>query len=468
MSHPRIRLLFVLLTLVVLCSAAQATNLQITVLDSVDNTTISHATVYQSGTNIGMTSNAGQFMMESGQGNLALRVAKEGYYDWAGTVAGNTTDLMVVLERESLVLKVGLFDSSTLSPVPGATVQLSAPNVSQAKTSDVNGSVSFAVSSYSYYSLNISASNYEPRTESVAIESTDKDLQYWLLSGNQYSFVVRDGNTKSAIDGATISVDSVVLGKTDSRGVLIAPVTRGQAVTIEVKKSGYQTFTESKTITTDEAIDYVSLTPLPVGAYVFVYDQQNRPLEGATVYVGNTLVGNTSVYGRASLQTLVSGSYTLIVKKSGYADTPQQISLSSDSTEFSVVMPLATTDLTIYVQDTDKKNLDGATIEIGGTKAGTTDSHGQFQTQITYNTPYNITASLDGYTPKSVEKEVQLGNTSTSLTITLEKNFDWGFLTLIGIGVIVVVFLIVVIRLAGNRNPPQQQRRSSGGRREEI
>jgi hypothetical protein len=465
MSHPRIRLLFVLLTLVVLCGAAQATNLQITVLDSVDNTTISHATVYLSGSNIGMTSNAGQFLLESGQGSLALRVSKDGYYDWAGTVAGDTTDLMVILDRESLVLKVDLYDSSSLNPVSGATVQLSAPNVSQSKISDANGTVSFAVSSYTYYTLNISASNYEARGESVAMESADKELQYWLLSGNQYSFVVKDKNTQSAIEGATVSVDSVVLGKTDSRGVLIVPVTREKTLLIEVTKSGYQTSSESKTINTGEAIDSVYLTPLPVGAYVFVYDQQNKPVEGASVYIDKTLLGNTSVYGRASLQTLVSGTYSLMVKKSGYADTTQQISLSDNSTEFSVVIPLASADLTIYVQDTDKKNLDGATIEIGGTKAGTTDSHGQFLTQITYNTKYNITAYLDGYTPKSVEEEVSLGNASTSLTITLEKNFDWGFLTLIGIGVVVILFLLVVVRLASGRN---RHRSSGGGRRDEI
>ena len=67
----------------------------------------------------------------------------------------------------------------------------------------------------------------------------------------------------------------MLLGTTDSRGVLIAPISRNTPVTIEVQKTGYQMVTQSKTISTNEAVDTISLTPVPVGAFIFVYDQQN-------------------------------------------------------------------------------------------------------------------------------------------------------------------------------------------------
>jgi hypothetical protein len=463
MYPHRIRFLFVLVCLIALCSAAQATNLLITVQDSLDNTTVPHATVYLSGANVGMTNNAGQFLLQSGQGDLNLRISMEGYDDWANTVAGNLTSLSVTLNRRALVLNVALYDSNSLQSVSGATLYLTSANSTQTKTSDASGAASFGVTSYTYYFLNITAPNYQPRSETIDVAAKDQDVQYWLLSGNQYSFVVRDKNSQAAVADASISVDSVLLGKTDARGILIAPISRDTPVTIEVKKTGYQTLTQSKTISTNEAVDAVTLTPVPVGAFVFVYDQKNQPISGADVYINTAAVASTNPYGRATLQNLVPGSYTLVVKKTGYTPVSQQIALSNDSSEFPVVLSLAAVGQTFFVQDTDQKNLAGATILLNGAVAGTTDSHGQLDTQLTYDTPYNITVSAEGYRTRSVQQNVPLGNTTTPLTITLEKNMDWGFVTLIGIGILVILFLYAIIRLIGRRSHT-----SHSSRRDEI
>jgi hypothetical protein len=452
MYPHRIRFLFVLVCLLALCSAAQATNLLITVQDSLDNTTVPHATVYLSGANVGMTNNAGQFLLQSGQGDLNLRISMDGYDDWANTVAGNTTSLPVTLNRRTLALNVALYDSNTLQSVSGATLYLSSANSTQTKTSDASGVASFGVTSYTYYSLNITAPNYQPRSETINFDAKDQDVQYWLLSGNQYSFVVKDKNSQTAVADASISVNSVLLGKTDSRGILIAPISRNTPVTIEVKKTGYQTVTQVKSISTNEAVDAITLSTVPVGAFVFVYDQKNQPVSGADIYINTTAVANTNPYGRAMIQSLVPGSYTLVVKKTGYTPVSQQVAISNDSSEFTAVLSLATVSQTFFVQDTDQKNLAGATVLLNGATAGTTDSHGQLDTQLTYDTPYNITVTADGYRPRSVQQNIPLGNTTTPLTITLEKNLDWGFVTLIGIGILVILVLYAIIRLIGRRS----------------
>jgi hypothetical protein len=219
MYNHRIRFLFVLLCLIAFCGAAQATNMLITVRDSLDNTTVPHATVYLSGANVGMTNNAGQFLLQSGQGDLNLRFSMDGYDDWSSTVSGNTTSLLVTLNRRVLVLNVALYDSNTLQSVSGATLYLTSANSTQIKTSDASGAASFGVTSYTYYSLNITASNYQPRSETINIAAKDQDVQYWLLSGNQYSFVVKDKTSLAAVADASISVDSVLLGTTNSREI---------------------------------------------------------------------------------------------------------------------------------------------------------------------------------------------------------------------------------------------------------
>ncbi|MGA2161848.1 MAG: carboxypeptidase regulatory-like domain-containing protein [Methanoregula sp.] len=452
MYRYRLRFLFALLCIVAFCSAAQATNLLITVQDSLDNTTVPHATVYLNGANVGLTNNGGQFLLQSGQGDLNLLITMDGYDDWGGIVSGNTTSLSVILNRRTLLLNVSLFDSNSLNAVSGATLYLTSANSTQTGISDASGTASFAVTSYTFYSLNMTAPNYQPRSETIEVDATNQNVQYWLLSGNQYSFIVKDQNTQAAVAGATISVNSVLLGTTDSRGVLIAPISRNTPITVEVKKTGYQTVIQSLTVSTNEAVDTVVLTPVPINGFVFVYDQQNQPISGADISLNGTVVANTTSYGRATLQNLVPGTYSIVVGKTGYTPVSQQIEISNASSEFPVVLSLATVSQTLFVQDTDQKNIAGATVLLNGAVAGTTDAHGQLDTQLTYNMPYNITVTQNGYLPQSVQQKIPLGNTTTPLTITLEKNMDWGFVTIVGIGILVLLFLWVVIRLVGRRD----------------
>jgi hypothetical protein len=442
----------VLLCIIAFCSAVQATNLQITVQDSLDNSTIPHATVYLDGTNVGMTTNAGQFLLQSGQGDLDLLITMDGYEDWTGIVSGNTTTLSVTMNRETLYLNVSLFDSNTLEPVSGANLFLTSANSSQNAVTDTTGTASFATTSYTFYSLNITAPNYQPRSESIEVDATSQNVQYWLLSVNQYSFVVRDQNTLAPVSGASISVNSVPVGMTDSRGILIAPVSRNVPLTVEVKKTGYQAVNQLLTISANEAVDSISLTPVPVNGFVFVYDANNQSISGADISVNGTVVATTNAYGQATLQNLVPGSYAIVVSKAGYTPVNQQINIVTGSSEFPVVLSLATVSQVIYVQDSDQKNVAGATVLLNGAVAGTTDSRGQMETQLIYNTPNNITVTHEGYVPQMIQQEIPLGNTTSPLTVTLQKNLDMGFVTLVGIGILIVFILYIIIRIAGRRN----------------
>jgi len=463
MYNHRIRFLFVLLCLGMLCSAVQATNLLVTVQDSIDNTTVPHATVYLSGANVGLTNNAGQFLLQSGQGDLNLRVSMDGYDDWSKTVSSNVTTLSVTLVRRTLALNVLLYDSNTLQPVSGATLDLTSVNSSQTKTSDSTGAATFATTAYTYYGLNISASNYQPRSDTIEMASKDQSVQYWLLSSNQYSFVVTDKSTHKAIPGASISVDSVLLGTTDSRGVLTTSLSRGKSLSIEIKKDGYQAVNQLKTISSSEAVDAVELTSVPVGAFVFIYDKNNQPVNGAEVSIDNAVVATSNSYGRATLSSMTPGSYTIVVTKSGYSPVTQTITIVNESSEFPVILSLSSVSQTIFVQDSDQKNIAGATVLLNGASVGTTDPHGQLDTQLVYGTPYNITVTADGYRAKTVQQTVSVGNTTAPLTITLEKNLDLGFLAMIGLGILVVIVIVLILRIIGRRAAHH-----SPGRRDEI
>jgi hypothetical protein len=72
-------------------------------------------------------------------------------------------------------------------------------------------------------------------------------------------------------------------------------------------------------------------------------------------------------------------------------------------------------------------------------------------TPVKFNTPLNITVSKEGYAPGSVQQQVIQGNATASVNLTLEKNLDWGLVTMIGAGVIIVIILFGAIRLLGGR-----------------
>ncbi len=65
---------------------------------------------------------------------------------------------------------------------------------------------------------------------------------------------------------------------------------------------------------------------------------------------------------------------------------------------------------------------------------GVTDDHGQYRTKVKFNTLYNITAIKDAYQPVSVQKQFAQGNATASVTLIMEKNLDWGIITIIVIG----------------------------------
>jgi hypothetical protein len=436
-----------------LCCAAQATDLQITVLDSIDNVTIPHATVYVNGVSFATTNNNGQYLLvHNGLNDQYIRIAMIGYDDWEKTVAKNDTTLLVNLSRKALTLTVKLIDSDNpLLTVAGAMVNITAFNTTQSKLSGAAGTATFGVNASILYLLEVTAPNYEPHSRMVDVGTEDKLVEINLLSGNRFSFVVKDKESKVPISGADVRLNAVLAGKTDERGILSTPVTRGKLYMIEIKKDGYETVSDSKVIGESDALYTTEISKAPLGAFVYVYDENRDPVNGADIYINGSLSGTTNQYGRGTFPDLVFGSYPVEIRKTGYILSNRTIVVSNKSADYTFTLSFESSDLTVYVQDKDLKNIPNASIALDGTVSGQTDDHGQFVTKVKFNQLYNITASHDGYQPASVQKQVIQGNTTASVNISLEKTMDLGFVGIIVIIVIVVLVLFAVVRLFGRR-----------------
>ena len=446
------RFLSVLLLVIVICGTAQATNLELTVLDRLDNTTISHATVFVDSVNMGRTTTNGQFSVPRlVTKDINLKISLTGYDDWSDIVKSNVTSLTVNLSRKSLALTAMIYDSDTLRPIPGADIRLTADNITQNKITDNNGAATFGVRGATLYAIEITSPNYQSRSGTVEIGSINADVQYLLLSSNRLSFVVKDQGTLKPIPDADVRIDTILTGKTDLKGVLTTQVGRGKTYTFDITKEGYLPYSTTRTISDTDALLNVLMSKSPVGAVLYVIDESQAPVAGAEVYVDGTLAGTTNQFGGYTLSRIVFGNYTVEVKKDGFVSTKKQIDVIKPGNEFTIEMPFERVDLTIYVQDKEQKVVPGVTISFNSTIIGLTDTHGQVVSKVKYNTLYNITAVKEGYQPVSVQKEVKPGTETPTLSITLEKNLDWGFIGLVVASALGVLAVFAVIRMGRSR-----------------
>ena len=452
MNRQRNRLLFIFLCILILCSSAQAILLQVTVLDSSDNSSIARATVFVNGVNFGRTNTNGQiFVNHSGLNDTIVRVSMTGYDDWENIIGKNETSVFANLSRKNITLKVTLYDSDSLGVVSGARVNISSGGLTQSNVTDISGAVTFTVVASTLYSIDIADTGYQSRNGIIDTGAENVDAQYWMLPMDRFTFIIKDKQSSIPVSGAEVWIDNAFTGKTDARGVLTIPLNRAKEYFIEIRQTGYQTLNESRLIRETDALYSVALQKASFGVFFSVFDENHIPLNSTDVYINGTLAGTTNQFGRVSLPTLVTGSYLVEVRKTGYSTTNRTVVIDVPGEDFTFEMPFGDLNLTVFVEDNDQKIVPNATIFINNDKSGFTDGHGQYTTKLRFNTLYNITAAKDTYQTVSIQKQFVQGNESASLTLIMQKNLDWGFVTLIIIGAVGILIVFGIIRMYGGR-----------------
>ena len=246
--------------------------------------------------------------------------------------------------------------------------------------------------------------------------------------GNNFSFIVKDKDTGVAIPGAEVRINTILTGTTDDRGILITPVTRGKSYTLEIRKPGYTTYTETRTISSSDAIYSAELTKIAVGVNIYVTDENRMPLTGADIYINGTLSGSSNDFGRLSFPNLITGDYLIEIRKPGYVTQSRAISLAGQQgQDYSFTLPLENAVMTISVLDKDQKIVPNATVIIDGNPAGVTDDNGQSHRpdQIQYAGKYyrdqrRLPAGI------SSERSNPGKRSSAAVTVMLDRNLRLG------------------------------------------
>jgi len=328
-----------------LCSIACATDLLITVQDSQSADLVPQANIYVDGTNVGQTTSGGTFLLShENVTDFNMRIVKNGYGEWNGTISPDLAFLEITLSRLTRDLTVQVYDADSLFPVANATVILSFGTDTRTAMSDERGIVAFPISSDMHYTISISAQGYRTITSNVVGgKSEEVPVQYWLVRNDRISFSVTD-DTGAAIEGATIYIDAERIGTTDNRGAFIHSIPRNNLYALEVKKEGYQEYREYRTIGEGEAVLEITLTRGPASEsaslIISVIDREQKPIEGAGLSLNGKDIGFSDSRGQVITVVPYDSPVRITARKDGYSESSAETNVTAGDATPTLTMTL--------------------------------------------------------------------------------------------------------------------------------
>lgn len=429
--NPR-RIILILLVMALLIGCAQATVLVVTVRDASSAASISGASVYINGDYMGSTDAAGQYSYShTFSTSLNLKVTKAGYQNFLDVVSSEATSILAELSRKEETLTVVVYDADTLSPVQDALVKVTGPDVSASEQTDASGEADFQVTSGASYNINIVAAHYDPLTKTVEMGTESKEVQYWLFRSDLFAIRVMDEDSASPLAGATVYINSVTKGTTDSDGLLSIYLEREASYQVKIEKDQYQAYLEQRYIGVDDALLQVSLSKYRYPVTVSVFDVEKKPVNGAEAVLDGVTLGTSDSYGRCGMTNLIAGTHSLEVRAEGYKTYGETFTIASTGIEIAAELVYNDASLLVTVEDDSHHVLSGVSILVDGSPAGVTNANGQMTAILPAYKSYNITAVLEGYATSSADADLPFGTAQQSVTVMMQKNLDLGFIVII-------------------------------------
>jgi len=261
-------------------------------------------------------------------GNHEVSVYMSGYQTWYSTVdvkEGQTTYVNAILQ--SVVTTGTLSVSSSPS---GAAVYVD--NIYYGVTSTTIGNLVPGS-----HSVRLTKAGYQDWTGTVTISAGSTTYLNPTLVTNpqpQYATVSISSNPS----GASVYGDGVYVGQTRSGSPLVFTQVKPGVHTILLTKSGYQDYQTTQNVVAGQ--DYVVSVTLnavqnPTTGGISVISAPSQ----AEVYLNNAFKGLTPI----TLDSLTPGSYTVLVKLSGYQDwqATQQVTAGQTAQISATLIPVS-------------------------------------------------------------------------------------------------------------------------------
>jgi hypothetical protein len=241
-----------------------------------------------------------------------------------------------------------------------------------------------------WHTVQVSKSGYQPYSTSVQVTSGGTSNVYATLTPTQQTGSI---SISSNPVGASIYVDTIYQGETNQ---IVGSLAVGPHAVL-LKKSGYKDYSQTVQVNSAQ-ITYmtVTLTQL-VNPTTGDLDVSSTP-PGASVYLNGAYQGETPVSVPLYITALAPGSYSVVLKKSGYQDysTTARIVAGATAQVSAVLQPSGTTPTTASAEIYSQPS--GADVYINNAYKGITPlSFDNVPIDVTKT--YTIEIRMAGYKP---------------------------------------------------------------------
>jgi len=335
------------------------------------------------GTNYGLTP-VTITVSTSGTPGHTISVSKSGYQTWNQYYSGNpaTGQTIDVFAALTPVAQTGtIFVNSNPS---GASAVLD-NGYDQVTTPG-----SFYTVTTGTHNVQVTKSGYQPYSTNVQVTSGQTSNVYATLVANQQ---IGSISVSSNPVGASIYVDTIYQGLTNQ---IVSSLAVGPH-TVTLKKSGYKDYSQTATVNNGQ-ITYLSITLTPLSSPTTGDLDVSSTPSGASVYLNGAYEGETRTSGPLYITGLSPGTYTIVMKKSGYQDymTTAKIVAGSTAQVSAVLQPASVSPTTASAEISSQPS--GADVYINNAYKGITPLSFE-NVPIDATKTYTIELRLEGYKP---------------------------------------------------------------------
>lgn len=330
----------------------------------------------------------------SGTPGHTITVTKSGYQTWSQSYPGNPQSGQTINVVANLV-PVEQYGNIYVTSSPSGASAVLDNGYDQLYTPGTFNTVSAG-----WHNIQVSQPGYTTYSNSVLVSSGQTTNVFAPLSRSQQTGSISVSSTPVS---ASLYVDSIYQGLTNQ---IVSNLVAG-AHTVTLKKSGYQTY-QTTSIVNGGQITYLSVTLTPVSSPKTGDLEVTSSPSGASVYLNSDYQGETTSSGPLYVTDLNPGTYTTVLKKSGYQDysTTTTIAAGSTSKVSATLQPSSTAPTTASVEITSQPS--GANVYVNNAYVGITPISFE-NVQIDPSKTYTVQLKLDGYEPYSSSGSLKAG-----------------------------------------------------------
>jgi hypothetical protein len=318
----------------------------------------------------------------TGSAGHTISVSKSGYMTWSQFYSGEpangqTIDVFATLYpvSETGNIYVNSNPAGASAILDNGYAQLTTPGT-------------FNGVSIGWHNVQVSKSGYLVYSTDIEVKPAGtSNVMATLVPSAQYGSISVSSNPT----GASLYVDTIYEGVTNQ---VVSNLAVGSH-TVTLKKSGYQDYSQTATVNNAQTT-YLSVTLSPlVSPATGDLDVSSSP-SGASVYLNGAYKGETRSSGPLYITGLAPGSYSTILKKSGYQDysTTAKIVAGTTAQVTAILQPTSTPPTTASAEIYSQPS--GADIYINNAYRGVTPL--SFETvPIDATKTYSIELRLAGY-----------------------------------------------------------------------